>query len=283
MKPAPFRYLRPATVGEVLAVLAGEGGEAQVLAGGQSLMPALNLRLSRPAALVDINPVVALDGVERRGDSVRIGALVRHSTVMRSPLIAQHVPLIAAAMPHIAHPAVRNRGTFGGSIALADPAAELPACCVALGAEIVLASVRGERRVAAEQFFRGLYETDREPDELITEVLVPIARPGETFAFDEIARRHGDFALVGIALRAKRRGDRLETLRMVAFGSETHPRLSTAAAAAAPARLNSDGVAALADAFATGLSPLDSMHGGAAFKRHLAGVLARRLLQGLAR
>jgi carbon-monoxide dehydrogenase medium subunit len=281
VKAPAFRYIRPATLAEALAALDAEGPEAQVLAGGQSLMPALNLRLSRPSVLVDINRIAPLNGIDLQGETVRIGALARHAAVMQSAIVQQHLPLIAAAMPHLAHPAIRNRGTFGGSVALADPAAELPACCVALGAEIVLHSSSGQRSVRADRFFRGLYETDRQPGEIVTEVMIPAARDGMVFAFDEMARRRGDFAVLGIALQASARSTAIDDLRMVAFGSEAHPRVSTGAATAAAA-LDGEGIARIATAFAAGLEPIESLHGSAAYKRHLARVLAQRMLQRIA-
>lgn len=283
MKAPAFDYLRPASLAEAAAALAASAGEAQILAGGQSLLPALNLRLARPTRLIDINRIADLGGIERRGSTVRIGALVRHAELAASAVARRDLPLIAAALPHVAHPAIRNRGTFGGSVALADPAAELPACCVALGGEIVLASVAGERGVAAGEFFRGLYETERRSDEIVSEVLLPAVRPGEAFAFEEFARRHGDFAIVGIAVATELRAGRLRGLRMVAFGCETHPTVSRAAAAAGEdRRLDEESVPAIAAAFAAGLDPLENLHGSAGFKRHLARVLAERALSRLA-
>ncbi len=283
MKAPDFDYVRPESLADAVAALADGGDDAQILAGGQSLMPTLNLRLSQPSRLIDINRIAALRGIERRGDFVRIGALARHAEVLASPVVRCDLPLVAAALPHVAHPAIRNRGTLGGSVALADPAAELPACCVALDAEIALAGPGGERRIEAGDFFRGLYDTARRPDEIVTEIRFPAARPGEVFAFDEIARRHGDFAVVGLAIRAELVERRIKRLRMVAFGSELHPSLSRAAAEAGEGRiLDAASAAAIAGAFAAGLQPLDNLHGGAPYKRHIARVLAERLLRKLA-
>src|SRR5258705_8123558 len=178
VKAPRFSYVRAESVEHALGLLADHGEEARILAGGQSLMPTLNMRLSQPRLLIDINRLGALGGISLQGDRVRIGALARHVEVARSPIVAEHLPLIAEAMPHVAHVAVRNRGTFGGSIALAGPAAELPACALALGATFVVAGAGGRRSITAADYFRGLYETARRPDELFVEALVPVKRPG---------------------------------------------------------------------------------------------------------
>ncbi len=170
MKAPRFSYVRAESLEQVLRLLAEHGDDARILAGGQSLVPVLNMRLSQPKLVIDINRLDALRGISLQGGLVRIGALARHAEVMSSDIVARHLPLIAEAMPHVAHVAVRNRGTFGGSIALADPAAEMPACILALGATLVVESTRGRRTIAADDFFQGLYETAREPDELLVEV-----------------------------------------------------------------------------------------------------------------
>ncbi|WP_270939164.1 FAD binding domain-containing protein, partial [Falsiroseomonas oryzae] len=198
MTPARFAYARPTKLSEALAILAQEP-EAAPLAGGQSLVPMLAMRVARPALLLDLNRLPDLDGIELVDGVLRIGALARHAAVLASPLVGQAAPLLHVALPEVAHPAIRNRGTLGGSVALADPAAELPACMVALDATIVLGSQAGERRVPAHAFFRGLYETDRRPDELLLRVEIPRA-PGWTPWFAEVARRRGDYALAGLAM-----------------------------------------------------------------------------------
>src|SRR5262245_15335122 len=203
MKARAFLYRRPRDLDEALSLLADHAG-AQVLAGGQSLIPTLNMRLSAPEMLVDINRIDALRGVEERGGGIRIGALVRHAEVLESGLVARRVPLLAMAIPHVAHMAVRNRGTTCGSLALADPAAEMPAVAVALDAEIVLKGHGATRTVKARDFFEGLYQTARSDNELIAEVLLPAAQPDEVFGFSELSRRHGDFATVGVAARARK-------------------------------------------------------------------------------
>lgn len=280
MKAPPFDYRRAGSLDEVFAAFAEHGDAVQLLAGGQSLMAALNLRLSSPALLVDINDLHDLGGIQEQGETVRIGALARHAEVASHPLVARHLPLIARAMPHVAHPAIRNRGTFGGSLALGDPAAELPACAVALGAELVLESARGRRTVAAEEFYRGLYETAREPDEVLVEGRFAKPGPQRRAGFAELARRHGDFAIVGIAACARvGKGGALADLRLVVFGSESHPRLAQQARAAAEgADLSDASLARIAEALMDDIAPMDNLLGSAGYKRALARVLCRRVL-----
>lgn len=282
MKAPHFRYARPATVEEALALLARHGDEAAVLAGGQSLLAALNMRLASPALLVDINRLAPLAGIEERGDAVRIGALTRHAEVAASPIVARHAPLIARAMPHVAHVAVRNRGTFGGSLALADPAAELPACAVALGARLVLQSVRGRRTVTAEAFFKDLYTTDRAADELLIEVEIP-KRPGWRVGFGELSRRQGDFAVVGLAAAAEIGGGTVRELRLVYFGAESHAHVAGHAAALARGRpLDEATTAAIVDALDRDLEPMGNLQGRPDTKMHWARVLTRRVLAEMA-
>src|SRR5207245_1856142 len=189
MKAPRFAYARPASVAEALALLAEHKDEARVLAGGQSLVPMLNFRLAAPKVLVDINRIAALAGIKVTRNHVRIGALTRHVEIERSADVARHLPLVAAAMPHVAHPAIRNRGTFGGSCALGDPAAELPACALALGATFIAAGKKGERRIAAQDFFKGLYATALKGGELLVAAEFPLPEPGYVSAFGELARR----------------------------------------------------------------------------------------------
>ena len=225
MKAPAFRYARPESLDEALALLGEHGAEARVLAGGQSLMPMLNLRLLAPAVLVDINRMPGLARIAEHDDRIEVGALARHGEVLRSEAVRRAAPLLALALPHVAHPAVRNRGTHGGSLALADPAAELPACAVALGATLVLRGADGERRVPAEAFFRALYETALAPGEILVRVEYPRAAPGWRYAFDEVARRHGDFALAGLAAAARFEGEALREARLAFFGVADRPVL----------------------------------------------------------
>lgn len=273
-----FLYARPDTLDEALGLLAARREGATVLAGGQSLLAMLNLRLTQPEVLLDINRIAELAGIALHDDHIRIGALTRHAAVLASPVVARHLPLIALAMPHVAHLAVRNRGTFGGSISLADPAAELPACAVALGATMVLRSARGERRVAAENFFTGLYGTERGPDELLVAIDLP-KRPAARVAFRELSRRHGDFAMVGIAAAWE-----AGVLRLVVFGCESHARLAVNAAAAVQGRdLGDEAVRReVAAALDADLDPAGTLSGRPGTKRHLARVLALRALADLA-
>lgn len=282
MKAPRFAYIRAESLDQVLSLLAEHGDDARILAGGQSLMPTLNMRLSQPTVLIDINKLDALAGISLDGDEVRIGALTRHAETLRSPIVAEHLPLVAEAMTHVAHVAVRNRGTFGGSIALADPAAELPACVVALGGRFVLASTRGERTVEARAFFKGLYETERTDDEVLTEIRIPVIKKGYASAFMELARRHGDFALAGVCCHAKVDGATLSDVSLAYFGSDDRPRFAEAAIAAAEGKPWSDTVKAeVADALGGDLDPIGNFHASAATRLHLAKVLTGRALDRL--
>jgi carbon-monoxide dehydrogenase medium subunit len=279
MKAPKFSYVRPETLDQALQLLAEHGEDARILAGGQSLMPILNMRLSHPRVLIDINRIEALKGISLQNGSVRIGALARHAEVLESPLVARHLPLIAEAMPQVAHVAVRNRGTFGGSIALADPSAELPACILALGASIVLASMRGRRTVAAGDFFHGLYETARAADELLVEVLIPEQRRDDVSVFMELSRRHGDFAIAGLACCARIEREALHDARLVYFGSEVKPTLAKRAMAAVEGKPWSQAVSeAACAALADDLDPIDNTFGRPATKLHLQRVLTQRAL-----
>ncbi len=279
MKAPRFSYVRPKSLGSALELLAEHGDEARILAGGQSLMPTLNMRLSEPRLLVDINRIDALKGISFEDGAVRIGALARHAELLASPIVGRRLPLIAAAMPHVAHVAVRNRGTFGGSIALADPAAELPACAVALDAAFVLASLRGRRTVPARSFFHGLYETELAEDELLVEARIPALAAGYRSSFLEFARRHGDFALAGVCCHAHVDGAVLSDVRLAYFGSEDRPLFAGAASAAAEGRAWSGDVKqAVKAALGGDLDPIASFHASAATRLHLARVLAGRAL-----
>jgi aerobic carbon-monoxide dehydrogenase medium subunit len=222
VKPRPFEYRRATTLADVYAQLSEHGDEAKIVAGGQSLVPMMNLRLVSPAILLDIGGIEELRGITLNGDMLRIGALVRHCEVASSPLISRHAPLLAKAVEHVAHLAIRNRGTFGGSCCHADPAAEFPACSLLLGAVMEMASVRGTREVAAADFFHGPFTTAVQPDELLLAVHIPAALPDAMFAFRELSRRQGDFAFSGIAARARCVSDAWVT-DWVAFGISDRP------------------------------------------------------------
>jgi aerobic carbon-monoxide dehydrogenase medium subunit len=279
VKAPKFSYVRAESVAHAVQLLAEHGDEARVLAGGQSLMPTLNMRLSQPRLLVDINRLEALAGIALENGQVRVGALTRHAEVARSPLIARHLPLIAEAMPHVAHVAVRNRGTFGGSLALADPAAEMPACALALDATLVVESVRGRREIAARDYFKGLYETGRRPDELLIEVRIPAMRPDAVPVFLELARRHGDFAIAGLAFALSLRNGVVEDGRLVYFASEDRPTLAAGALAAIKGKpLNDEASEAAVAALASDLDPMSSPQGSARMRLHLQRVLTRRAL-----
>jgi carbon-monoxide dehydrogenase medium subunit len=279
VKAPRFSYVRAESLEQVFELLKQHGEDARILAGGQSLIPTLNMRLSQPAILIDINRLDALKGISAGDGAVRIGALTRHVEVAESPVIAARLPLIAAAMPHVAHVAVRNRGTFGGSVALADPAAEMPACVLALGGTLVVAGARGRREIAAEDFFKGLYETAREPDELLVEVRIPAEAPGTVSVFLELAQRHGDFAIAGLACHARIEGDTVAEAKLVYFASEDRPRLAKGAMAALAGKAWNDGTrAAVIAALADDLDPMTNLDGGAAMKLHLQRVLTGRAL-----
>ena len=279
MKSPKLTYTRAESVEQALELLSEHRDDANILAGGQSLMPTLNMRLSKPDLLIDINRLDALEGISVEDDMVRIGALTRHTSVLQSPIVAKHLPLIAEAMPHVAHVAVRNRGTFGGSIALADPAAELPACALALNATIVVESVRGQRHVKAGDFFKGLFETEREPDEMLTEIQIPCQSSQTFHAFMELSRRQGDFAIAGVACSAKIGEETVTDARLVYFASEDRPTLaSNAAAAIAGKPWSADSRSSAIAALSKDLDPMDNLQGSAEFKLHLQRVLTGRVL-----
>jgi aerobic carbon-monoxide dehydrogenase medium subunit len=282
MKAPAFLYRRPGDIAAALSLLAEHAGSAQVLAGGQSLIPTLNMRLSSPEMLVDINRIEELRGIEERGHEVRIGALVRHAEVLESPLIAERVPLLALAIPHVAHMAVRNRGTTCGSLALADPSAEMPAVAVALDAQIVLCSRAATRKVPARAFFEGLYQTARKDEELIAEVLFPVASADEVFGFAELSGRHGDFAVVGAAAKARRTDGGLQSLTVVIFGSEPKPLISAGVAGATIALDASDRVLLdLANEIAEEMQPMENHQGRGDTKRKQAVMLLQRLFKDM--
>ncbi len=282
MKAPSFAYAKPRSLEEVFVVLR-RTDDAKLLAGGQTLLATLNMRLSSPAVLVDITGVPGLAGIAVRGDVLRIGALTRHREIERSREVAEHAPLLAQAAPHIAHVAIRNVGTIGGSLAHADPAAEWPACCVALDADIVIASRSGERRVKARDFYKGLFETALGAGELIAAIELPLLGAGYRSVFLELARRHGDYAMVGVAAVAKPAGGALADLRLAFLGAGTTPILARNAMAAAEGKkASADAVAAAQGALEKDLAPIGDLNASPATKLHLARVLCGRALAQLA-
>ena len=276
MKPAPFAYAKAKSVEDAIRLL-GEP-EARLLAGGQSLMATLNMRLSAPKLLIDINGIGGLSGISVTNEQVEIGALTRHVEAERSVDIAEHAPLIALAMPHIGHAAIRNRGTLGGSIAFADPAAELPACLLALGGEVEIAGAKGRRIVQADEFFKGLFETALGANEILTAIRVPAAMKDARVGFAEFARRHGDYAMAGLAASAKSKGKGLSDVRLAFFGVGATP---VRAKSAESALLHGD-IEAAVQSLGSDLDPHDDVQADAATKMHLAGVLLRRVVKQLA-
>ena len=278
MKAAGFDYLRARSVEDVFAALATHGPEARILAGGQSLLAALNLRLDAPRLLVDITGLDALRGIAETPAGLRIGALTRHVDLLRAPLVARCAPLLAEAVPHVAHAAIRNRGTIGGSLALSDPAAEYPAVALASGAVLHALGPAGRRDIAAADFFRGLYATALAPDELLEAVTFPAPPDGARHAFLEIARRHGDYALIGVALRARLDQGRLHDMRAAFVNGGPHPVLASAAAAAAEGLPLVEAAEAACAALAADLDPPGDVQAAPATRLHLARVLLRRAL-----
>jgi carbon-monoxide dehydrogenase medium subunit len=281
MKASAFSYARATSVSNALELLRAHGDRAKVLSGGQSLMPAMNLRLISPELIVDIGELTELRGIAVTSNSVRIGALTRHVDLARSPEIAAHAPLLTEAIAHVAHPAIRNRGTLGGSLAHADPASELPACMVALNATVIIRGQAGERRVAAADFFTGIYQTALSPEELLVAVELPVARNNASHYFHEFARRHGDYAIIGLAAQAIVEGDAFADLRLAFFAVGDRPVLAKAATklvgvAITPAVL-SDACGALGEE----LDPHDDQQASASMRRHLAKVLLVRCASAL--
>ena len=280
MKPPPFEYHRAGSIDEAVALLAEHGDEAKILAGGQSLVPLLSLRLARPAHLVDINRVTELSAVEN-GKGLRFGATVRHREVERSEVVRTANPLLAYATRFIGHAAIRNRGTIGGSIAHADPAAELPIVLTVLDGEVEARSTRGTRTVAASDLFEGFLTTSLDPDELLTAVRLPAWQAGTGWSFHEFSRRSGDFAIVGVAATVRLNGDGTVADARLAFsGVETKPVRATEAEASLAGATPSDDVWATAarDAAAP-FEPASDIHGSSAYRKHLASVLAERALK----
>jgi CO/xanthine dehydrogenase FAD-binding subunit len=283
MKPAPFKYYAPTTVDEALSHLAEHGWEAKVLAGGQSLIPMMNFRLAQPSVLIDLNNVAELFYIQPAQEGgLRIGAMTRQRQVERDTLVAERAPMIHAAIPKIAYPQIRNRGTFGGSIAHADPSAELPAASVALGGRFRLRSKkRGERWAAADQFFVSLITTSLEPDELLVEVALPPMPPGSGWSFQEVSRRHHDFALVGVAaVVALDSKGQCEDCRLVYFSVGDGPVQAHRAMALVQGQVPTPEAIRQAAETAGRLDvdPNSDINASAEYRRHLVQVLGQRAL-----
>jgi carbon-monoxide dehydrogenase medium subunit len=275
LKPAPFAYAKARSVAHAIELLGND--DARLLAGGQSLIATLNMRLSHPALLIDLNGVGGLDGIVSSNGHLEIGALVRHAQAERSAELARRAPLIALAMPHIGHPAIRNRGTIGGSVAFADPAAELPACVLALDGELAIAGPQGSRAVKADDFFKGLFETALTARDVLTAIRIPAAGAETRVGFAEFARRHGDYAMVGLAASARADGKQLRDLRLAYFGVGSTPLRARHAEQA----LAAGEVEAAVRALAQDLNPPDDVQASGTVKTHLAGVLLRRVTRQL--
>jgi aerobic carbon-monoxide dehydrogenase medium subunit len=281
MKPAPFRYVAARTVEQALHLKAEHGEEARFLAGGQSLVPTMNFRLTQPAVLIDINPVIELAGIRNgSGERLRIGALTRYRQLERDPLAARNLPLIHEALPLIAHPQIRNRTTIGGNLAHADPASEMPAIVVALAGKLRAQSVQGERWIAAADFFLGALSTALKPDEMLTEVELPVAPPRSGACFMEVSRRRGDFAIIGVACMVRLDAEgRCAEARIGFCNAGDGPVLAAAAGESLVGRqIGAPEIRQAAALVQGAIDPGGSVHASKDFQRHIAGVLTARAL-----
>jgi len=279
VKPPRFEYHAPRSVDEAVDLLGRYGGDAKVLAGGQSLMPMLNFRLTRPAALIDVNRIAALAYVREDDGVVAFGAMTRQRTIEFSPEVARRLPLLREATRWVGHLPIRSRGTIGGSIAHADPSAEYPAVLTALEGEVVAQGPRGRRTLQAAELFETYLTTRLAPDELLVEVRLPAMPAGAGHAFEEFARRHGDFAIVGIAAMVVRDGARCRTARLATAGAGPVPvRLRAAEEILERDGLGDAAIAAAAARAAELVRPDSDVHASADYRRHLAGVLTARAL-----
>jgi CO/xanthine dehydrogenase FAD-binding subunit len=282
MKPAPFKYVAASSLDHALSLKAEYGDEARFLAGGQSLIPAMNFRLARPAVLIDINGLGELAGVSpSRGAEIRVGALTRYRALERNGDFLKTCPLFADALPHIAHPQIRNRGTIGGNLSHADPASELPAVATAMGARMRIKSAGNEREVAAVDFFVGLLTTDIAADEMLVEVIFPEPKPRMGSSFMEVARRRGDFALAGVAaIVSLDEEERCSDLRLALCGvGETPVDASGAAASLVGQRLTDKAIEAVAAEVQKLIAPSGNVHASRDYQRHIAGVLVSRAIR----
>lgn len=280
MKAAAFDYVKPKALQEALSLLQEAGDDARLIAGGQTLLATLNMRLSEPSVLIDITGVAELKGISVVGDCLRIGALVTHTEIEDSDLVAKHAPLLKAAAPHIAHRAIRNLGTWGGSLAYGDPAAEWPACSLTLRATMIIQGPAGERRISANDFFIDLYTTSLESDEILVATEIPLASKDEVFYFHELARRHGDYAVAGLAAVAKKQGDVLTDCAFTFFSVGATPVMATTAQAIVDGKKLSDELITQAVSAARNeIEAIADITNSAEAKQHLIGVLLERGLK----
>jgi CO/xanthine dehydrogenase FAD-binding subunit len=279
MKPASFEYVRAESVEHAVHALARAGGDGKILAGGQSLMPMMNFRLVKPSVLVDINRIPDLDRIEKRGNRIALGALVRHRMTAEDGIIAEHVPVLHHAMKHVAHLTVRNRGTFCGSVCHADPAAEMPMMSLLLNGLIHIQSSQGERKVPAREFFVGSLMTVLEPDELVTGIEIDVLPRGTGWAFEEFARRHGDYALAAVAVTMMRRDGLSSDVRVALMGVGDMPmRLSGVEEMLEGREISPPLIREAVEMIRAQIEPNTDLNASADYRRHLAGALARRAL-----
>lgn len=281
MKASAFAYARATSVANALDLLSTHGEKAKVLSGGQNLLAAMNLRLIAPELVVDIGELAELRGIAVKGNVLTIGALTRHADLLKSPEIAARAPLLKRAVAHVAHPAIRNRGTIGGSLAQADPASELPACMLALGATIIVRGTSGERRIAAREFFTGIYETVLAPQELLVAVELPVTPENSAHFFQEFARRHGDYAIVGLAAQAVVTNGQFADLRLGFFAVGDRPLLARSAGTLVDVVITPAVLARAASVLHDELEPLEDQQATPAMRRHLAKVLLTRCISSL--
>jgi len=282
MKAAAFDYVKPKALSDALSLLEEGGDDARLIAGGQTLLATLNMRLSEPSILIDITDVAELKGISVVGDKLRIGALVTHTEIEDSDLVAKHAPLLKAAAPHIAHRAIRNLGTWGGSLAYGDPAAEWPACSLTLQATMVIHGPSGERKISAKDFFIDLYTTSLEPDEILVATEIPLATANQVFYFHELARRHGDYAVAGLAAVAEKQGSVLNNCVFTFFSVSSTPVMAVAAQDVVNGQVMNDQVIAKAvEAAREEIDAIADITNSAAAKTHLIGVLLERGLKHL--
>ena len=280
MKAAAFDYVKPKALSDALSLLEQGGDDARLIAGGQTLLATLNMRLSEPSILIDITDLAELKGISVVGDKLRIGALVTHTEIEDSDLVAKHAPLLKAAAPHIAHRAIRNLGTWGGSLAYGDPAAEWPACSLSLQATMVIHGPTGERKISAKDFFIDLYTTSLEPDEILIATEIPLAKSHQVFYFHELARRHGDYAVAGLAAVAEKESNVLTHCAFTFFSVSATPVMATAAQEVLNGQpLNEELIVKAVAAARKEIDAIADITNSAEAKTHLIGVLLERSLK----